>query len=108
MKKVIFLLLLLSDLSFGQQVASLSVIRDFPQIAFGGDAGDVNYVTLLQLVNNNSAATTGRLTLYADDGSPLAALFDGQGPQSSMDIALAAGKARQIRLTTNGPIAVGW
>src|SRR5438132_12269330 len=74
----------------------------------GGDVDGVDYVTLLQIVNNNSAATPGRLTLHADDGSGLAALFDGQGPLSTMDIAVPAGQARQIKLTTNGPIASGW
>ena len=93
---------------FGQQFASLPVTINFPQIAIGGDVDGVNYVTLLQIVNNNSAATTGRLTLHADDGSGLAALFDGQGPLSTMDIAVPAGQARQIKLTTNGPIASGW
>jgi hypothetical protein len=108
MKKIILLLVLISDVSFGQQVASLSVTLNFPQIAIGGDANGVNYVTLLQIVNNNSAATTGHLTLHADDGSGLAALFDGQGPLSTMDIAVPAGQARQITITTNGPIAAGW
>src|SRR5262245_28789341 len=108
MKKTVLLLLLISDVCFGQQVVSQPVTIDFPQIAIGGDAAGVNYVTLLQVVNNNSAATTGRLTLYADDGTGLTALFDGQGPQSSIDINLPAGQARQIRITTNGPLASGW
>src|SRR5215813_3707973 len=104
MKRVVLLLLLISDVCFGQQVASLPVTIDFPQIAIGGDAGGVNYVTLLQIVNNNSVATTGHLTLHTDDGSGLAALFDGQGPLSTMDLAVPPGQARQIRITTNGPL----
>lgn len=107
MKKVALLLLLVSDVCFGQ-TTSLPVPVNFPQIAIGGDASGVNYVTLLQLVNNNSSPTTGHLTLHADDGSGLAALFDGQGPQSSLDISMPAGQARLIQITTNGPVASGW
>ena len=74
-------------------------------IAIGGESTGVNYVTLLQVVNNNSAPTTGHLTLHADDGSGLPALFDGQGPQSSIDIPLMTGQGRLITITTNGPVA---
>ncbi len=101
------MLLLFANLAFGQGT-SLPVFVDFPQIAVGGDAGGPNYVTLLQIVNNNSATTTGHLALYLDDGSQLAALFDGQGPQTSMDIPLASGESRQIQLTMNGAITTGW
>jgi hypothetical protein len=109
MKKTILILLLLSaDFAFGQQTASIPVTVDFPQIAIGGDSADANYVTLLQIVNNNSIATTGHLALYTNDGSALAALIDGQGPQTTMDISLAPGQARQIQLTASGPITSGW
>ena len=107
MKRVGLLLLLFANLAFGQGT-SLPIFVDFPQIAVGGDAGGPNYVTLLQIVNNNSATTTGHLALYLDDGSQLAALFDGQGPQTSMDIPLASGESRQIQLTMNGAITTGW
>src|SRR5437667_9210538 len=107
MKRVGLLLLLFANLAFGQGT-SLPIFVDFPQIAVGGDAGGPNYVTLLQIVNNNSATTTGHLALYLDDGSPLAALFDGQSPQTSMDIPLASGESRQIQLTMNGAITTGW
>ena len=107
MKRLILLLLLISDVCFGQ-ATSLSIPVNFPQIAIGGDSSGVNYVTLLQVVNNNSAPTTGHLTLHADDGSGLPALFDGQGPQSSIDISLQPGQARLITITTNGPVASGW
>jgi hypothetical protein len=48
------------------------------------------------------------VVLYANDGSGLPALFDGQGPLTSVDISLAAGQAREIRLTANGPVMPGW
>jgi hypothetical protein len=109
MRKTILTLLLLSaDFAFGQQTASIPVTVNFPQIAVGGDAGEANYVTLLQIVNNNSTATTGHLALHSNDGSGLAAFFDGQGPQTSMDISVAPGQARQIQLTASGPITAGW
>src|SRR5262245_8352434 len=107
MKKAILLVLLIADVCFGQ-ATPLTIPVNFPQIAIGGDASGVNYVTLLQVVNNNSVATTAHLTLHADDGSGLPALFDGQGPQSSLDIPLQAGQARLIKITANGPVSSGW
>jgi len=107
MKRIGLLFLLLADFAFGQGT-SLPVAVRFPQIAVGGDAAGANYTALLQVVNNNSAATTGHLTLYADAGTALSALFDGQGPQSSVDISLQPGRARQIQLTMNGPLTTGW
>src|SRR5216117_1846970 len=103
MKKIVLLLLLLSsNLAFGQ-VTYIPASIAFPQIAVGGDSGGQNYVTLLQIVNNNSAGTTGHVALFSDSGSALPALFDGQGPQSTTDITLASGEARQIQLMLNGP-----
>jgi len=100
--------LLSANFAFGQQTSSIPVSVDFPQIAIGGDAGGANYVTLLQIVNNNSISTTGHVVLYSNDGSGLPVLFDGQGPQTSIDISLAAGQAREIRLTASGPVTPGW
>jgi hypothetical protein len=80
----------------------------FPQIAFGGEADGQNYVTIVQMVNNNSAATTGRIEIFSDSGSPLAALFDGEGPVSTRNVTLAPGETRQILLTLNGAITAGW
>src|SRR5262245_26031250 len=109
MKKPLLLMLLLcANFAFSQQPPSIPVSVDFPQIAIGGDAAGANYATLLQVVNNNSVPTTGHVVLYANDGSRLAAVFDGQGPQTSIDIPLAAGQAREIRLTASGPVTAGW
>src|SRR5262245_7965530 len=108
MRKTILMLLLCANFAFGQQLSSIPVNVDFPQITIGGDAGGANYVTLLQVVNNNSIPTTGHVVLYSNGGSGLAALFDGQGPQTSIDISLAAGQAREIRLTASGPVTPGW
>src|SRR5438067_9528697 len=108
MKRITLLLLLFfGDIVFGQVTYSPVTIA-FPQIAFGGDTGGANYVTLLQIVNNNSATTIGHLSLFSDSGSALPVLFDGQGPQSTIDITLESGQARQIQLTLNGSITAGW
>src|SRR5207302_994310 len=69
---------------------------------------DQNYVTLVQLVNNNSASTTGHIALFSDSGAPLAVLFDGEGPQSTMDVQLDSGQTRQISLTLNSIVTPGW
>ncbi|HYR86131.1 MAG TPA: hypothetical protein VE422_18740 [Terriglobia bacterium] len=107
MKRIGLLLLLFADFAFGQGTSLPAAVR-FPQIAVGGDPAGANYTALLQIVNNNSVATTGHVTLYADAGSPLPALFDGQGPQSAVDISLQPGEARQIQLTMNSTISTGW
>ena len=103
----IVLLFVWCDFAFGQ-TAFVPVTITFPQIAAGGDAGGVNYVTILQIVNSNSAPITGHVSLFADNGSPLAVLFDGQGPKSTLDIGLAAGQGREIQITLNGPVTPGW
>jgi hypothetical protein len=108
MKKLVLLLFLLSSgFAFGQ-VTYLPVTVAFPHIAVGGDPNGQNYVTLLQLVNNNSSFTTGHMAFFSDSGAPLPVLFDGQGPQSTMDVQLDSGQTRQIRLTLNGIVTAGW
>jgi hypothetical protein len=108
MKKLGLLILLLSsDFAFGQ-VTYVPVPVAFPQIAVGGDPAAQNYITLLQLVNNNSSFTTGHIQLFSDSGSPLPVLFDGQGPQSTMDVKLDSGQSEQIQITLNGAITAGW
>ena len=96
-----------AHLAFGQAVFPPAALA-FPQIAVGGDAGAENYATLIQIVNNNSAPTAGRIELLSGDGSPLAVLFDGEGPISSAEIPLESGETRQIRLTMDGPVTAGW
>jgi len=108
--KTFFLLLVLllsSHLAFAQ-VTYVPVTIAFPQIVAGGDAGGQNYVTLVQVVNNNSSAITSHIALFGDNGSPLSVLFDGQGPQTTMDVKLDSGQSRQIQITLNGPVTAGW
>src|SRR6266699_1299528 len=108
MKKLAILLLLVwSDFSFGQSAFVPDTV-DFPHIVAGGDPAGQNYVTLLQVVNNNSSSTKGHVSLFSDSGSPLAVLFDGQGPQSTLDVQLSPGQTRQIQLTLKGPVTGGW
>jgi hypothetical protein len=56
----LLVLLAVPPLAFGQSVSS-SVVLAFPQVAVGGDPAGLHYVTILQIVNNNSAATNGTL-----------------------------------------------
>jgi hypothetical protein len=110
MKRIVFiawLLFISTECVFGQS-SFLPVTVAFPQIAIGGDLTGQNFVTLMQVVNNNSAYTFGHLTLYSDSGTPLSALFDGLGPQSSLDIPLDSGQTRQIKVTLNGPVTGAW
>ncbi len=109
MKKLALVLLMVSsDFAIGQTNTFVPQFIDFPQIAAGGGSDGQNYVTILQVVNNNSASTTGHISLFADSGSPLAVLFDGQGPQATLDVTLLPGESREIQITLNGPVTVGW
>jgi len=90
------------------QVTFLPVSLGFPQIAVGGDASGINYGTLVQMLNNNSAPTTAHIALFADSGSPLSVLVNGDGPKSTLDITLAGGETRQIQLTLVGNVTAGW
>src|SRR5579862_5475460 len=108
MKKIwLVLLFVWPDFAFAQ-TTFLPVPIAFPHIVAGGDPNGQNYVTILQLVNNNSSQITGHISLFGDSGSPLAVLFDGGGQQAILDVSLAPGQTRQIRLTLNGPITSGW
>ena len=72
MKKIAFVLILAwCDLAFGQSTLVPDTV-DFPHIVAGGDPAGQNYVTLLQVVNNNSSSTKGHFSLFSDNGSPLA------------------------------------
>ena len=86
MKRILLLVLLLSSHSVFAQVTYVPVTIAFPQIVAGGDAGGQNYVTLVQVVNNNSSATTGHIALFGDNGSPLGVLFDGRPPVKPGDV----------------------
>jgi hypothetical protein len=101
------ILLLFANLAFGQ-ISYSPVALAFPQIAIGGDPAGQNYVTVIQIVNNNSTSTTGHIALFSDSGSALSAQFDGQSPQSTLDVTLASGATRQIQLTTSDAITAGW
>ena len=103
----LLLLLLSAELALGQ-ATSTPVSVAFPQLAIGGDADGQNYVTIIQIVNNNSVPITGHIALFSDTGAALGVLFDGQGPQSTLDITLQSGATRQIQVTLNGAITAGW
>src|SRR5439155_20146882 len=106
-KLPLLLFLLYAKVAFGQVTYSAVTIA-FPHIVAGGDPNGGHYVTLLQIVNNNSAATTGHVSMFSDSGTPLAVLFDTQGPQSTIDIKLDGGQSRQIQINLNGPVTAGW
>jgi hypothetical protein len=108
MKKIALLVLLLSAVPALAQVTYVPVSIAVPQIAIGGDPAAENYTTLVQIVNNNSSGTNGHIALFSDSGAALPALFNGQGPQPTLDIHLESGEARQIQLTMNGSITAGW
>src|SRR5262245_5289593 len=74
----LLLFLLPAQVALGQ-VTSPPVTVAFPQLAMGGDTDGQNYVTIIQVVNNNSGTITGHIALFSDSGSPLGVLFDGQG-----------------------------
>src|SRR5215471_20642366 len=108
MKKLgVILLFLWSDLALAQ-TTFVSVPVAFPHVVAGGDPAGTNYVTILQIINNNSVSTTGHISLFGDSGSPLGFLFDGQGPLSTLDVKLDPGQNREIHLTLTGPVTSGW
>src|SRR5215831_11882422 len=105
MKKLLLLpLFLFFSAPVFAQVTFSPVTISFPHIDVGGDPAGLNYVTLIQAVNNNSADVNGHLTLFSDSGAPLSASFDGQPAASSLDFTLASGGTRQIQVSLNGAI----
>jgi len=109
MKKIALLLfLLLATVPAFAQVSFSPVSIAFPHLDVGGDPAGLNYVTLIQAVNNNSATTNAHLVLFADNGSALSASFDGSAAQSSFDFSLESGVTRQIAISSSGAITSGW
>src|SRR5438094_9769974 len=108
MKKVGFLLFVLWAEVLSGQVTYPPVTIAFPHVVAGGDPNGPHYVTLLQIVNNNSASTTAHVTLFSDSGSPLAVLFRGPDPESTIDLKVDCGQSRQVQISINAAIAVGW
>ncbi len=109
MKKLALVLfvLLFSAPAFAQ-ISFGSDSITFPHIDVGGDPSGLNYVTLVQLVNNNSANTNGHLMLFSDSGAALAASFDGQPPATALDFSLESGATREIQISLSGGITSGW
>src|SRR2546430_8477296 len=108
MKKIASLLFVLwAEIASGQ-VSYPPVTIAFPHVVAGGDPNGPHYVTLLQIVNNNSRSTTAHVALSSDSGSPVAVLFDDQGPQDTIDLKMDGGQSRQIQISIGGAITSGW
>ncbi len=85
----------------------LAQTQYLPQVAVGGDAGGINFVTTLFLVNNSSEQVSGAAELFAGNGLPLEVSIDGAGMNSRFAWSLAAGEMRRFKLT-GGTITSGW
>jgi hypothetical protein len=110
MKKLLTLLplILLFSAPVFAQVSFGSDVISFPHIDVGGDPAGLNYVTLVQLVNNNSANIAGHLSLFSDSGAALSASFDGQAPSAALDFTIDSGATKQIQISLSGAITSGW
>jgi hypothetical protein len=110
MKKLLTLLplILLFSAPVFAQVSFGSDVISFPHIDVGGDPAGLNYVTLVQLVNNNSANIAGHLSLFSDSGAALSASFDGQAPAAALDFTIDSGATKQIQISLSGAITSGW
>jgi hypothetical protein len=80
----------------------------FPQIAVGGDPAGLHFVTVVQIVNNNSTPTTARFDLFSDAGTAFPVLFDGTGSAAAMEVTLQPGEARQVDMRRTTGLASGW
>src|ERR1051326_7779553 len=108
-KTALLLFVLLLAVPGFSQVTFSPVTVAFPHIDVGGDPAGLNYVTIIQVVNNTSSFSIGHVTLYSDSGTALSASFDGGSPQSSLDFTLDSGTTRQIQVSLNNPtITAGW
>ena len=108
MKNFTILFVLICARVASAQVTYPPVTIAFPHVVAGGDPNGPHYVTLLQIVNNNSSSTTAHVALSSDSGSPVAVLFDDQGPQDTIDLKMDGGQSRQIQISIGGAITSGW
>jgi hypothetical protein len=107
-KAVLLLFILLCTVPTFAQVAFAPVTLQFPHIVVGGDPGGLNYVTIVQAVNNNSTFSLGHISVYSDTGTPMTASFDGGAPSTTDDFEVDSGSTRQIVISSTGAVAVGW
>src|SRR2546423_15112734 len=108
MKKIgLVLLLIWPGIVFAQTTFVATTVA-FPHIVAGGDPGGINYVTLLQLVNNKSASTTGHITLFGGKCSPLGGVRGGQGPFFPVDGGLGPGATREVPFDLDWAGTAGW
>jgi hypothetical protein len=89
------------------QTSFQPVTVQFPEIVFGAN-GDLNYLTIIQAVNNNSTSSQGHIALYSDTGVTLSASFNGGAPAPTFDFPMDSGVTLQIVISSTGPIAAGW
>src|SRR5215475_13808779 len=89
------------------QTAFQPVTVQFPEIVFGAN-GDLNYLTYVQAVNNNSTSSQGHIALYSDAGGTFSASFDNGAPAPTFDFTMDSGTTREIVISSTGPITTAW
>src|SRR5262245_7762452 len=107
-RAALLLFILLCAVPTFAQVSYLPVTVQFPHIVVGGDPGSLNYLTVVQAVNNNSTFSLGHIALFSDTGAAMSASFDNGAPASTFDFVMDSGTTRQIVISSTGPIGVGW
>lgn len=81
----------------------------YAHMSVGGDPNGLNYLTLLQFLNDNSANTSGHIAVFSDNGSPLAVSFNGGAPATTFDFALQSGTTAEVQLSSsNTTVTSGW
>lgn len=89
------------------QTAFLPVTVQFPEIVVGVNEG-LNYLTIVQAVNNNSTFSQGHIALYSDTGGTFSASFDNGAPAPTFDFTMDSGTTREIVISSTGPITTAW
>jgi hypothetical protein len=116
MKNSVLLLFLLAASAFVTapafaQVTSgpVPVTIAYAHMSVGGDPNGLNYLTLLQFLNDNSANTSGHIAVFSDSGSPLAVSFNGGAQATTFNFTLQTGTTTEIQLSSSsGTVTSGW
>jgi len=89
------------------QTSFQPVTVQFPEIVVGVNEG-LNYLTIVQAVNNNSTSSQGHIALFSDSGGTLSASFNNGAPAPTFDFTMDSGVSLQIVISSTGPISAGW
>lgn len=85
------------------------MVRVIPHVAFGGSPAGINFQTILYLTNPAGGGVSGTVSLFDNNGNPIAATANGGAtPVSSFAFSVLPGSVFKITLSGGSALQQGW